>query len=225
MINAGWVRKLPIVSTSRTMTNHLLTKVSQIRFDYFSLTFILCVVGLDEKEKVVSKIVKVMRSRSPTLRKTETQDVYRTFVDLPESYAPGGVMYMNEQILVHDETNDNTRQIQHSNKGNVDTQGINSPKEVQGYFAQTSPALGERKNVRIMNDPNDATSFKTGKSKRKMTAAEKKAADEMKKRKSIFLNKTRWLPDSAFTTYFGKPAFHAYGKGNVNPTVGGVNYG
>ena len=28
---------------------------------------------------------------------------------------------------------------------------------------------------------------------------------------------TRWLADSAFTTYFGKPAFHAYGKGNVNP--------
>jgi hypothetical protein len=30
---------------------------------------------------------------------------------------------------------------------------------------------------------------------------------------------TRWLADSAFTTYYGKPAFHAYGKGNVNPTV------
>ena len=29
---------------------------------------------------------------------------------------------------------------------------------------------------------------------------------------------TRWLADSAFTTYFGKPAFHAYGKGNTNPT-------
>lgn len=28
---------------------------------------------------------------------------------------------------------------------------------------------------------------------------------------------TRWLADSAFTTYFGKPAFHAYGKGNVKP--------
>jgi len=36
---------------------------------------------------------------------------------------------------------------------------------------------------------------------------------------------TRWLPDSAFTTYFGKPAFHAYGKGNINPTVGGSIYG
>jgi len=29
---------------------------------------------------------------------------------------------------------------------------------------------------------------------------------------------TRWLADSSFTTYFGKPAFHAYGKGNVRPT-------
>ena len=27
---------------------------------------------------------KAVRSRSPTLRKTETQDIYRTFVDLPE---------------------------------------------------------------------------------------------------------------------------------------------
>ena len=37
-----------------------------------------------------------MRSRSPTLRKTETQDVYRTFVDLPENYASGGVIFSNE---------------------------------------------------------------------------------------------------------------------------------
>jgi hypothetical protein len=36
---------------------------------------------------------------------------------------------------------------------------------------------------------------------------------------------TRWLPDSAFTTYFGKPAFHAYGMANVNPVVGGNIYG
>jgi len=36
---------------------------------------------------------------------------------------------------------------------------------------------------------------------------------------------SRWLPDSALTTYFGKPAFHAYGNGNTNPTVGGGIYG
>lgn len=98
-----------------------------------------------------------------------------------------------------------------------------TPVEAQDNKIAFSPV--ERKNVRIMNDPGDATSFKTGKSRRKMTAAEKKAAAEMKKRKSDFLNTTRWLPDSSFTTYFGKPAFHAYGKGNVKPTVGGVNYG
>ena len=35
----------------------------------------------------------------------------------------------------------------------------------------------------------------------------------------------RWLPDSAYQSYFGKPAFHAYGKGNTKPTVGGHVYG
>jgi hypothetical protein len=36
---------------------------------------------------------------------------------------------------------------------------------------------------------------------------------------------SRWLPDSAITTYFGKPAFHPYGNKNTNPTVGGTIYG
>ena len=48
---------------------------------------------------------------------------------------------------------------------------------------------------------------------------------EMNKRRSQFNNTTRWLSDSAFTTYFGKPAFHTYGRGNTRPTVGGCMYG
>lgn len=36
---------------------------------------------------------------------------------------------------------------------------------------------------------------------------------------------TRWLPNSAFKTYFGKPPFENYGRGNVRPTVGGPFYG
>jgi hypothetical protein len=47
----------------------------------------------------------------------------------------------------------------------------------------------------------------------------------MKKRLDNLNSTTRWLPDSAFTTYFGKPAFHLYGKGNVTPSVGGNIYG
>ena len=49
--------------------------------------------------------------------------------------------------------------------------------------------------------------------------------EALAKKKSAFNNTTRWLPDSAFTTYFGKPAFHPYGNGNTKPTAGGVNYG
>lgn len=36
---------------------------------------------------------------------------------------------------------------------------------------------------------------------------------------------TRWMPNSAFTTYFGKPAFENYGQGNIKPTYGGLMYG
>lgn len=40
-----------------------------------------------------------------------------------------------------------------------------------------------------------------------------------------FNNTTRWLPNSAFTTFFGKPAFENYGFGNTKPTYGGLFYG
>jgi hypothetical protein len=50
---------------------------------------------------------------------------------------------------------------------------------------------------------------------RPLTAEEK----ALKKKQDEVNATTRWLADSAFTTYFGKPAFHPYGKGNVNPTV------
>lgn len=46
-----------------------------------------------------------------------------------------------------------------------------------------------------------------------MTAEEK----AVRKKRAEINATTRWLPDSAFTTYFGKPPFHAYGKGNTNP--------
>ena len=37
--------------------------------------------------------------------------------------------------------------------------------------------------------------------------------------------KGRLLADSAITTYFGRPAWHAYGNGNVKPAQGGLMYG
>ena len=47
----------------------------------------------------------------------------------------------------------------------------------------------------------------------------------MKNRLDHFNRTTRWLPDSAFITFAGEPAFHLYGKGNTNPANGGTVYG
>ena len=49
----------------------------------------------------------------------------------------------------------------------------------------------------------------------------KTQVDRLKK----FYSTTKWLPNSAFTTYFGKPAFENYGYGNTNPVSGGLFYG
>jgi len=57
---------------------------------------------------------------------------------------------------------------------------------------------------------------------RELTKEEKRNIRE--KMKKLKLD-GRLLPDSALTTYFGKPAFHAYGNGNVRPASGGLVYG
>lgn len=51
--------------------------------------------------------------------------------------------------------------------------------------------------------------------------ASKRQEERIKKLKQT----TRWLPNSAFKTYFGKPVFANYGQGNVNPAYGGLMYG
>lgn len=46
--------------------------------------------------------------------------------------------------------------------------------------------------------------------------------EEIEKKLKDLKLMSRWLPDSSLTTYFGKPAFCAYGNGNTNPTAGGL---
>jgi len=54
---------------------------------------------------------------------------------------------------------------------------------------------------------------------------EKERLDRRKERIKRLNETTRWLPNSAFKTYFGRPPFENYGRGNINPTVGGSIYG
>jgi hypothetical protein len=79
--------------------------------------------------------------------------------------------------------------------------------------------------------PGEVDSEEEGDKKKKkkkskgLSKAQKKAAKDLRGKKSNFNNTTRWLPDSSFATYCGKSPWHCYGKGNVNPSVGGLNYG
>jgi hypothetical protein len=57
---------------------------------------------------------------------------------------------------------------------------------------------------------------------RELTSTERRNIEE--KIKELKLT-GRLLPDSALTTYFGKPAWHAYGNGNTKPAQGGLIYG
>lgn len=55
-----------------------------------------------------------------------------------------------------------------------------------------------------------------------LTKEEQRNIDEKIKQLKL---EGRMLPNSAMTTYFGKPAFHAYGNANTKPTYGGPMYG
>lgn len=77
-----------------------------------------------------------------------------------------------------------------------------------------------KKNTQKENDKKRAQSmsWKDQMLKRSSQANRQERIDELHKW-------ARWLPDSAYQSYFGKPAWHAYGKNNTNPTVGGHVYG
>jgi len=64
---------------------------------------------------------------------------------------------------------------------------------------------------------------KRGKSAKHTMSPDKKK--NLEKRITEIKSTSRWLPDTAMTTYFGKPAFHPYGNGNTKPVVGGTIYG
>ena len=69
------------------------------------------------------------------------------------------------------------------------------------------------------------------KSKKKKTSSvtKNKLEKQRNRRQSVrikkFKEQTRWLSNTGFQKYFGKPAFENYGRGNTNPVWGGPMYG
>ena len=87
----------------------------------------------------------------------------------------------------------------------------------------------EKKKVKEEENTSNVKQIESGKKKklRRSKKAQKKTKREKQVEKLVekFRQESRWLPDSAFQTYFGKPAFAVYGNGNTNPVFGGTMYG
>jgi hypothetical protein len=92
--------------------------------------------------------------------------------------------------------------------------------------SNTMRSTKESKKSKI--DPKEAARLITSGKAQTTTASKTRQQGPSKaqiERLKKFYNTTRWLPNSAFTTYFGKPAFENYGYGNTNPVYGGLFYG
>lgn len=89
-------------------------------------------------------------------------------------------------------------------------------KSTKTYKSKTSRASNKEK--RYSNDKQ----FTIDRSVSKETPIYSKTQIDRLKH---FYYTTRWLPNTSFTTYFGKPAFENYGYGNINPVNGGLFYG
>lgn len=63
------------------------------------------------------------------------------------------------------------------------------------------------------------------KAKQTKKTEEKKRKRRQSARIKKFTEQTRWLSNTGFQKYFGKPAFENYGRGNTNPVWGGPMYG
>ncbi|CDW78051.1 UNKNOWN [Stylonychia lemnae] len=175
--------------------------------------------------------------RSPSRWKTENRDTYRYFVDSPKKKDPndnsnkveGGRIAQQNQNQIG-----GTGGVHPNQQYNQSSQG-RLADEYGHYNIEDDDNKNHTKSVRIVNqgdgengDPNLSSKNdknKKQKNPKRSASAQKSKQKNMDGRIANLNSTTRWLPDSAFTTYFGKPAFHLYGKGNTNPAVGGNVYG
>ena len=110
------------------------------------------------------------------------------------------------------------------NKLNVLKQNINTNKALAPIIVCSSEVEKIKNNTIIQIPINEIKKNKNLKTQSKKTMSisqRNRRIDRIKK----FNEQTRWLPNSAFQTYFGKPAFENYGFANTNPSWGGPIYG
>lgn len=168
---------------------------------------------------------ELMRCENETQKKikifqflNETQDL--SFL---KSFFNGtsGVPVDDEDLGEDDEEREHLKEGEGLDGGEVsdDPNHVND-FEIKEFLKQKTKQMKSQKKIKV-NPQNLKMKKKTTNSKSKKSKKER----EIQKIIDKFTRESRWLPDSSFQTYFGKPAFAVYGNGNTNPVFGGPMYG
>ena len=88
---------------------------------------------------------------------------------------------------------------------------------------QSSNSFRNKTSARTQAD-NKSTFENNSKHKAESKGAPIYSKSQIERLKKFYYT-TKLLPNTAFTTYFGKPAFENYGYGNTKPVYGGLFYG
>lgn len=185
---------------------------------------------------------------------TETRDNFRKFTDSPKKIATyiGNNMilpkrlaniYENHYLSSYkkyygeNEPEDNDEQFDEGEEEKVETDqpktsklNKKEPSGVRSRSRSRSPktnqGLGPKKQKkvdfkRLIYERNKAKYGKPMIDKSKLSKEERKELERLEKE----ITMSRWNPDTHLLSVHGKPIFHPYGKGNTNPTVGGIVYG
>lgn len=157
---------------------------------------------------------------------TEAKDSYRGyFYNKTEGKyyrlkPEAALLFLQNQL----EKTDDPQQI-HEEKVKEIAQELPDTQAVSKTATKMAPKSGLKLSLPVSNlQTKDRRPLSASKS----TTSIKQDTDRLKRQETRIKKlhqTTRWLPNSAFTTYYGKPAFANYGIGNTNPSTGGFLYG
>lgn len=177
-------------------------------YDQVLKTFIYDVFGNPERKKGKAKV--------------EDEDWMSTRYRMDYAHKAGPAKHEQEE-----HTDDNQDSPVQNTKGNKENKETNNKDTVLDKASKnkTNKTANKSRNDKKPTDNKKKARPQSSRLTQKEVIL--KRSSEVNRQKRIDdLNKcTRWLADTSFQTYFGKPAFHTYGKNNTNPAVGGVVYG
>jgi hypothetical protein len=143
------------------------------------------------------------------------------------------VIINNKELTFKPDQSEFKKKNETGHKGGADVQHKNASIKQEllklkttTHAIQKEPDTKELGNKNVVNNHAKMVSNKVeDKLKRNQSHPGKEKERRRLDRIRKFEEQTRWLPNSGFQTYYGRPAFENYGYRNTNPSWGGLLYG